>query len=176
LQLDALETLTLRHLFWYSLERPYFDIFIPTRPLTAIHLIHLTALRLLEYGAGGALVRDLVKSCPSLTVLEVVWGWDQWSRDHLIETQVLLAFDLIAAAIANHAPKLSMLILDDSQQCYIRSFALPQHTFGRHLSGMQHLRTIRASESAFYADKRDECILEALPKCLESLSIIGAKG
>jgi hypothetical protein len=113
LQLDALETLTLRHLFWYSLERPYFDIFIPTRPLTAIHLIHLTALRLLEYGAGGALVRDLVKSCPSLTVLEVVWGWDQWSRDHLIETQVLLAFDLIAAAIANHAPKLSMLILDD---------------------------------------------------------------
>jgi hypothetical protein len=41
---------------------------------------------------------------------------------------------------------------------------------------MRNLRTIRASESAFYTDKRDECILEALPKCLESLSIIGTDG
>lgn len=136
--------------------------------------MHLTTLRLLEYGAGGALIGSLVKACPSLTVLEVVWHWDSYSGDYLIETQHLIAFDLIAAVVASYAPNLSTLILDDSQQGCIRSFALPEHAFGRHLSGMQHLRHMSASESAFYTDTRDECISKVLSKSLEFLSIIGA--
>lgn len=177
LQSGSLETLTLRKMFWYSLDRPGFNFIpMPTRPLIGIHLKHLTTLRLLEYGAGGSLIGSLVESCPSLTVLEVIWAEESWSRDYFNEAQSFIAFDLIAAAIANHAPNLSTLILDDSQQGYVRSFALPQHTFGRHLRDMRNLRTIRASESAFYTDKCDECILEALPKCLESLSIVGAGG
>lgn len=138
--------------------------------------MHLTTLRLLEYGAGGSLIGGLMKFCPSVTVLEVVWAEESWSRDFVSEEQSLIAFDLIAAAVANHAPNLSTLILDDSHQGYIRSCASPQHTFGRDLCDMQHLRTLRASESAFYTDKRDERILEALPRGLESLSIIGPAG
>jgi hypothetical protein len=173
LQSGSLETLTLRGMFWYSLENHDNVFFVPTRPLIAIHLMHLTTLRLLEYVAGGALIGNIVESCPSLTVLEVVWASQMLSGDYSIETQELIAFDLIAAAIANHAPNLSTLILDDRNLTCIRSFALPQHTFGRQLCDMEHLRTIRASESAFYTDERDECILEALPKRLKSLSIIG---
>lgn len=169
---------TVRNMFWYSLERPAFNIFIPnpTRPLIEVYLMHLTTLRLLEYGAGGSLIGNLVKTSPSFTVLEVIWAEESWSRDYFNEEQIFIVFDLIAAAIADYTPKLTTLILDDSHQDYIRSCALSQHTFGRHLCGMQHLRTLRASESAFYTDKRDQRILEALPKCLESLSTIGPAG
>ena len=164
LQSGSLETLTLRGMFWYSLENHDNVFFVPTRPLIAIHLMHLTTLRLLEYVAGGALTGNIVGSCPSLTVLEVVWGSQILSGDYSIETEELIAFDLIAAVIANHAPNLSTLVLDDSKLTYFRSSALPQHTFGRQLCDIEHLRTIRASESAFYTDERDECILEALLK------------
>lgn len=173
LQSASLETLTLRRMHW-NLFGDDGNVVASPRPLIEVQLMHLTTLRLLKYGAGGSLVGSLVKSCPSLTVLEVVWSSSSYSNDYYNDEYELIAFDLIAAAIASHCPNLSTLVLDDSEQRWY-GYAMAQHTFGRRLSAMQRLRNVSVSEYAFYTDEGEERILEALPQSLESLRIISSK-
>lgn len=174
LQSASLEASTLRHMMW-----DYFDDdddigIVSPCPVIEVQLMHLTTLRLLEFCAGGYLVGSLVESCPSLTVLEVVWSSSAYSNDYHNDQCELVTFDLIAVAIASHCQNLSTLVLDHSEQPWHRH-ALTQHRFGRRLSNMQQLRNVRVSEYAFYTDEGEEQILGVSPKCLETLRIISAK-